>query len=581
MVSPSGAKYFEPIYKERHPIQNCVQDYFYLEGISSGRRFKEIRRDDKLAYELQANDPSSLTRGAYLRTALKIVSWFTGIIPAVMLLLHSFITPINKASVAIVNCASMAPSPKKSDVPPSPKPPAASPVPEVHDTTTTPELQNTITTPGLQNAITTPELPNALPSPDLDGTLPSPDTTIDDESSVDKEVLSPSGKTVLDPQVFASPASITFVPSPKHVKQFQPHYQGIKAKLANKTGISVAFDDRTKSITFHHAEREVKAIFTSESLSHYLPQFFTLTRGSLFSVGADKFELQRSTDFKGKRALLLKKAQSFFNTQKGKFVAVDSTLKPGQLLGSLLKSNQGICIGHVENDKSPQRYLINNMTQLHKIGVKTLFLELLCYDTAQKWLDVYFSAPLDKPMHPYLAQYLRELDASGRKDSSLSYANLVIAAKKAGIRIVALDTTVSSLAGHTDRTGTNDVRDRLMAMNYTAVEIIRREAGIDKYVALMSSQHVGDNDKVPGVANVLQIPSVVITDAIGNASASLKANVANFRGRVKKIGAHMQYPKAAPAKIVQQKPMQAKNVVPKTFNKAGKVAYQKLRVAAK
>lgn len=121
---------------------------------------------------------------------------------------------------------------------------------------------------------------------------------------------------------------------------------------------------------------------------------------------------------------------------------------------------------------------------------------------------------------------------------------MVIAAKEAGIRIVGIDTTVSYLAGTTDKKGLTDEgsADRYRAMNFAATSIMRAEAGNGKYIALMGEANVGSTEGVPVVADMLGVPSVVVADSDKIVAPQLAVNVSNYQAAVKQVGALLTLP---------------------------------------
>jgi hypothetical protein len=93
---------------------------------------------------------------------------------------------------------------------------------------------------------------------------------------------------------------------------------------------------------------------------------------------------------------------------------------------------------------------------------------------------------------------------------------LVREAKKAGIRVIAIDTEKSYESGTDARYGVTNGEDRAMAMNHQASVIIDLEEKKAKkklkFIALVGSGHVCKTKGVYGLSEILGCPNVVIYD---------------------------------------------------------------------
>jgi len=191
----------------------------------------------------------------------------------------------------------------------------------------------------------------------------------------------------------------------------------------------------------------------------------------------------------------------------------DIELKPTQLLEKLLLTHEGVCIGEQHDDSAAKKTLIGNFHKFKELGVNTLYLEFLQYDSMQAMLDSYFSSNEEMPR--ILEEFLLSRDYRIVRFGGASFVDLVKGAKEAGIRVVGIDTSISFHCGGDDKHGIRDFEKRILSMNTVAVAIIeenQRKFG-GKYISFMGLGHAGrshDTPKVKGVAEMLAIPSVSI-----------------------------------------------------------------------
>ncbi len=157
------------------------------------------------------------------------------------------------------------------------------------------------------------------------------------------------------------------------------------------------------------------------------------------------------------------------------------------------------------------------MEHLKACGVRTIFIENYCYETLQGDLDQFISGgegiKLPKILEAYL-DYLQDKQKKERENAGLSgtfYSekDLILAAKRVGgIRIVAIDREAALQAQ-------SSPKERLLAFNYTAKQIIEAERGDGKYLVYTGAAHGIDALGVPGLGTLLGIPTLLIKDAQG------------------------------------------------------------------
>lgn len=194
---------------------------------------------------------------------------------------------------------------------------------------------------------------------------------------------------------------------------------------------------------------------------------------------------------------------------------------------------QGVCTGEYHRDSCPKRFLIDNMETLRDLGVKTVFMENFLYDAHQPLLDHYFETP--EAEVPILLKACLE-DNPYEFESPYTLVDVLKAAKRCGIRIVGIDTSVANEVGTSDD-GKPDPMERVKAMNYVAKRIIEKEKGDGKYLAYMGIAHAATiiqyDDDVPsrvafqstGMADLLQCPLLFFKDTEGDEEPSQHVNV--------------------------------------------------------
>lgn len=180
------------------------------------------------------------------------------------------------------------------------------------------------------------------------------------------------------------------------------------------------------------------------------------------------------------------------------------TLSDHEIIDHWLNHYQGFCIGEYHTHDEPKEFLVDNMPYLKNKGVKVIFMEQI-YDDCQADLDTFLQGgPLSKEL-------LYNVESCDRKDffnyPPYGYQGVLEAAKREGIRIVAIDTKAASYKDQTEE-------ERWITMNYFAYKTMKqtiKEIGNGKYVALMGVGHVSKRKgNIPGVTDLLSCPRIFI-----------------------------------------------------------------------
>lgn len=191
------------------------------------------------------------------------------------------------------------------------------------------------------------------------------------------------------------------------------------------------------------------------------------------------------------------------------------------LLGQLLDSNQGLIVAEVHAGRASKQLLIDNMPHLRHLGVDTVYLEHLQADIHQADLNRYHRTGF---LSPALQRFLSEQDSGHMTDadSGATFRNVVDAAFKVGMRVVALDLMTSYQVRGLHRIAegnADELQIRINVMNHVAVERIRHDQlqqvgkpGPQRWVALVGNAHAGTFNTIPGIAERLGVPSLRVED---------------------------------------------------------------------
>ncbi len=207
------------------------------------------------------------------------------------------------------------------------------------------------------------------------------------------------------------------------------------------------------------------------------------------------------------RKQLREDAAQYFAERKGESLRPDlpplnRNGSPSDTLHTLLGLRDGLVLGEVHSDTSSKQLLIENMASLYQRGVRTLYLEHIPSDGLQKALDEYAASKL-RSMPKALLAYLQHQNGGQRvaEESPYNFVTLVEAARKHGVRVVAIDCFASYFL---KELGTHE---RLEMMNFYAEKVIKQyqsRPGAGKWLALVGNIHSNRTLGVPGLAELTQ-----------------------------------------------------------------------------
>lgn len=222
-----------------------------------------------------------------------------------------------------------------------------------------------------------------------------------------------------------------------------------------------------------------------------------------------------------------------------------------QFLAETFQDSQGLIVGEHHREAAPKKLLIDQMAELYRIGVRTLFLEGLLRGGLQHDLDFYYLRRSGE-MPPLLKKSLAACDKRWGfgEDAKYGYTALVKAAMENQIRVVGFETDASASfcnvkppadsAGMNPRQNASDsssacgmpssispdeeiwlgIKHRLLAMNYVAEQVIRHEQKIaadlfglspsHRWIVLTGQRHVTKAFNILGLSERLNARNVVV-----------------------------------------------------------------------
>lgn len=277
-----------------------------------------------------------------------------------------------------------------------------------------------------------------------------------------------------------------------------------------------------------------------------------------------------------------------FKQKESKVLTANLPTDPNKAFVSLAATHQGVCVGEVHSMRSPKKLLVDNMPALKEAKVTTLFCEHVLDDIHKDLLDIYFKSN-SLLMPAELEVYLNNLDRghinqveyieSGIEPSDAfhpySFTGLIVQAKRYGIRIVPIDTTVSYTLQNPEQLITDThLKARALMMSYSSTKIMNTylaEHTNEKYVIFCGSLHINStNSSVPGMAEIMGTPTVVVEDGKATELRLQPKHVANPHVLITSDTAFSDEAKALVAAVNQEALLTAVH----TLNAQEKIAEQ-------
>lgn len=292
-------------------------------------------------------------------------------------------------------------------------------------------------------------------------------------------------------------------------------YQAVKEKIALlPSDLKIYCDDACMGIHFGYDHHTIRALGKKYSVIDSM-----IGNGDC-TVFDGYVSTRWQTRYNFNRNPIVEKAKSFFQNiilpKKITVATLEQPINAQDLLATLLENAPGIAIGEYHNQVSSKEFLCQQMQHLVAHGVDTIYMEHLIQDGLQEDLDSYFSGRCDE-LPSALAAYLKKMDEgylTQFSEATKTYTDLIVSAKKAKLkRVVCIDTELSYGAGSSKRDGVSDTEARCLAMNYQAKLIIDKEKAAGKFIVFTGAFHATSCSGVPGMAQILGCPSLLITTA--------------------------------------------------------------------
>lgn len=192
---------------------------------------------------------------------------------------------------------------------------------------------------------------------------------------------------------------------------------------------------------------------------------------------------------------------------------------PKQLLRAIYANSDGLVIGEAHSAIGSKRLLIDNMRELRKLNVKTLYMEHYQTDFQQPDLDTFNrTGKLSEALDAYISNQDRGhfTDPTGR----YNFRQVLIKAQQQGLRIQSIDCMASYRQAWLD---VPPPLARTRMMNFYAGLIIDADQalhGAGKWVALVGNTHANSFEGVPGISELQGAIGLRVEDvAIGQPDA--------------------------------------------------------------
>lgn len=227
----------------------------------------------------------------------------------------------------------------------------------------------------------------------------------------------------------------------------------------------------------------------------------------------------------GIQSRLRRHARGFFRTfssSQRPVIVPQRGLSPEQLLQQLYIQRDGVIFGEKHIYSLARQFMVKNVNALKKVGVKTAYFELFNTDLHQVLLDQYNVSP-QVQLPQVLKERLQIIDHMALQSDEFSYTRLIDDIHAQGIRVMALDTTASSLYASDDLTVSAptlaDQLDRVTMFNFFAYKRVNAELsarGPHRWVALVGQGHCNTLQNIPGLAELTNATGLRLERRIGN-----------------------------------------------------------------
>lgn len=203
-----------------------------------------------------------------------------------------------------------------------------------------------------------------------------------------------------------------------------------------------------------------------------------------------------------------------------------------QILESLFKHSDGLVIGEVSESIASKQFLIDNMAQLARQGVKRLYIEHLPNDVFRLKLQKLNTKGSSRHIEKHLGRVDRTFGLGD--GASPSYLNLMKAARRHGIELKALDAATSYDMNHAFHIienakwppRANGLRN---FYSHKAINADLAEQPRTRWVALAEHSRVRISEQIPGLADLHTAIGLRIDDVNTDSAVGLWSDPVDFR----------------------------------------------------
>lgn len=198
-----------------------------------------------------------------------------------------------------------------------------------------------------------------------------------------------------------------------------------------------------------------------------------------------------------------------------------TTTPHADILRQIYTQSPGLVISENHYGVASKKILIDNMPELVKNDVKTLYLEHLQTDLHQADLDTYAQqGVISHTLNKFLMKLYKH--EGFNINSAYTFLTLVTAARRHRIKIKAIDCIASYHISNVNNQ--NYLNHRIEAHNFYATQIIRAhqaELGPHKWVALVGFLHANTCDGIPGLAELNGAITLQLRDTLPGLPAGI------------------------------------------------------------
>ncbi|WP_374936293.1 membrane-targeted effector domain-containing toxin [Pseudomonas putida] len=167
----------------------------------------------------------------------------------------------------------------------------------------------------------------------------------------------------------------------------------------------------------------------------------------------------------------------------------------------LYRHSEGLVVGESHVERGARQFLVSNMGQLHKAGVKVIYLEHFLTDFHQAELDLFNQTGT---LPEALRQYVADLDALASQFEVTPYTlkKVLYAAHAQGVRAQAIDCLASYRQAWHEKPSSTIRQEMMNFFAHRVIAIDQASRGPSKWVALVGNSHANNFMGIAGLAEM-------------------------------------------------------------------------------